>query len=53
MGLDYAWKTEMGLMDSNVNVLIITMENIVNMKNIVTIKNVLASIEHHLSVTFY
>ena len=38
MGLDDAWQTEMELMDSNVNVLIITMENIVNTKNIVSIK---------------
>ena len=51
MGLDDAWQTEMELMDSNVNVLIITMENIVNTKNIVL--NFLISTEHHLSVTFY
>ena len=37
MRLDDAWKTEIKVMDSNVNVLVITMENIVNTKNIVSI----------------
>jgi hypothetical protein len=36
MGLDDAWLTAVRLTDSNVNVLIIIMENIVNMKNFVS-----------------
>ena len=36
MGLDDAWLTAVSLADSNVNVLIIIMENIVNMKNFVS-----------------
>ena len=43
MGLDDAWKTETKLMDSNVNVLIITMENIVNTKNTVRTINILTT----------
>ena len=45
MKLDDAWKTEIKLMDSNVNVLIITTENIVNTKSIVRTINILISIE--------
>ena len=37
MGLDDAWLTAVSLTDSNVNVLIIIMENIVIMKNFVSI----------------
>ena len=36
MGLDDAWLTAVSLTDSNVNVLIIIMENIVNMNNFVS-----------------
>ena len=36
MGLDDAWLTAVSLTDSNVNVLIIIMENIVNIKNFVS-----------------
>jgi hypothetical protein len=36
MGLDDAWLTAVSLTDSNVNVLIIIMENIVSMKNFVS-----------------
>ena len=45
MKLDDAWKTEIKLMDSNVNVLIITTENIVNTKSIVRTINILILIE--------
>ena len=38
MGLDDAWLTAVSLTDSNVNVLIIIMENIVNMKIFVSNK---------------
>ena len=36
MGLDDTWLTAVSLTDSNVNVLIIIMENIVNMNNFVS-----------------
>ena len=45
MKLDDAWKTEIKLMDSNVNVLIITTGNIVNTKSIVRTINILISVD--------